>query len=861
MAVGVEEEFHTVDLQRRQLLPQAGSLLKQLPADRFGAELQRSVVETNSRPYVRLIDLAEDLAALRRSVVAAAHPLGLGIVAAGTVPVVDLDALTVTPDPRYENMLDEYQMLAREQLICGAQVHVDVTDRDLAVAVAHRVAPWLPALLALSASSPFWLGTDTGYASYRTLIWRRWPTTGVMGAFESAADYDRTVTDLISSGVISDAGMIYFDARPSSHLPTVELRICDACPRVEDVVLLAGLFRALVMLEMDAATAGKPPMPTRAELVEAATWRAARSGLEGELVDPAGGAPVTARELIERLLTELRPMLETTGDWDLVAELADAALVRGSSAAQQRGASAGEGLRGVVDMLVAQTRANTEWMPGAGPARKAVSAMLSGYDAATDEAVLFDGSARGPYGLIMTALDRIGVDGLRERERLRDNVQRRLGMTCHVDGEEEDRLVPFDIIPRIITAEDWDPLRTGLTQRVRALEAFLHDAYGERAIVRDGVLPAWVIDESPGLRATGRRVARSALRCAVAGIDLVRDGAGRWAVLQDNLRVPSGIGYAIAGRWLGARILPELLLASGTPAPARAVRVLRSALTAASPALALVTADPPDSAFYEHRLLAREMGIPLVRPAELLAAGDGVWIAGPEPTRVGVLYRQIDEDELFDANGADGRPLGPGLLDAIGERAVAVANAPGNGVADGKSLYAYVPQLTEYYLGERALLDNVPTFLCRDAGQRAHVLDRLADLVTEPVDGFGGEGAVIGPEATSAELRRLRDRILDDPARWIAQEIVSPSTHPTVVGERLEPLAVDLRAFVCLAAEPTIIPVALTRVAPPGGAAPVRLAPGGRAPGGLTPDRLAPGRGKVVSCWAGGGFKDTWLMR
>ena len=148
---------------------------------------------------------------------------------------------------------------------------------------------------------------------------------------------------------------------------------------------------------------------------------------------------------------------------------------------------------------------------------------------------------------------------------MRDEVQRRLGMTFHVDGEEDDRLFPFDLVPRVIAAEDWDPLQAGLTQRVRALEAFLHDAYGERAIVRDGALPAWAIDESPGLRASGRRVPRSAVRCAVAGIDLVRDGAGRWAVLQDNLRVPSGIGYAIANRWLGARILPELVLASPRP--------------------------------------------------------------------------------------------------------------------------------------------------------------------------------------------------------------------------------------------------------------------------------------------------------
>ena len=359
VAVGVEEEFHTVDLRTRRLTAQADSLIQQLPASSFGSELQRSVLEANSRPWVRLADLAEDVAALRRTAIAAAEPLGLGIVAAGTVPLANPDVLKITSDPRYENMRGEYRMLVREQLICGAQVHVDVPDRDLAVAVAHRVAPWLPALLALSASSPFWLGTDTGYASYRTLIWRRWPTTGAFGGFESAADYDQTVADLVRSEVISDPGMIYFDVRPSTRLPTVELRICDACPRLEDVVLLAGLFRALVIRESGAATAGRPPMPVGAELLEAVTWRAARSGLEGDLVDPATATPVPARQLIRRLLADLRPALESVGDWELVTELTESALARGSSAARQRAVSASGGLPDVVDSLIAETRIGT----------------------------------------------------------------------------------------------------------------------------------------------------------------------------------------------------------------------------------------------------------------------------------------------------------------------------------------------------------------------------------------------------------------------------------------------------------------------------------------------------------------------
>ncbi len=369
VAAGVEEEFHVVDLATRQLTAQADRLIERLPAGRFSSELQRSVLEANSHPWVSLTDLAGDLAALRQAAVAAARLLGLGIVAAGTVPLADPDTLQITPDSRYEHIQGEYRMLVREQLICGTQVHVDVADRDLAVAVAHRVAPWLPALLALSASSPYWLGTDTGYASYRTLLWRRWPTAGALHEFGSAADYDRTVADLIRSGVITDPGMIYFDVRPSAHLPTLELRLCDSCPRLEDVVLLAGLFRALVIRETAAAIAGRPPAPVRPELLQAATWRAARSGLESNLVDPVTAAPVPARQLIGQLLAGLQPALESAGDWELVTRLTTSALARGSSAARQRAARASGGRRHVVDTLVAETRATPLWLRGTGPAR------------------------------------------------------------------------------------------------------------------------------------------------------------------------------------------------------------------------------------------------------------------------------------------------------------------------------------------------------------------------------------------------------------------------------------------------------------------------------------------------------------
>ncbi len=833
VAIGVEEEFHTVDLETRRLMPRADRLLAQLSAERFKTELQRSVVETNSRPFVRLTDLAEDLAALRRKVASAAEGLGLGIVAAGTVPVADLESLKVTPDPRYENMLDQYQLLAREQLICGTQVHVDVGDRDLAVAVANRMAPWLPALLALSASSPFWLGADTGYASYRTLLWSRWPTTGTIGAFACAADYDQMIADLVRSGVISDPGMIYYDVRPSAHLPTLELRVPDACPRLEDVILLTGLFRALVVDEIDAVNHGRPAPSMRPESVRASVWRAARSGLEGQLIDPVDGDPVAPRRLLHRLLTRLRPRLEATGDWDLVSELTETALTIGTSASRQRRAYARGGLHEVVDMLVAETRANTGRTPGGGPAHRAVTTMLDGYDASGDEAIVFDGGTRGPYDLVLTALDHLGPEGLRVRAERRDEVQRRLGMTFHVDDEEEDRLFPVDLVPRVVSAGDWAFLRAGLLQRVRALEAFLRDAYGERAAVRDGVLPAWTVEESPGLHPAGYRVPPYVVRCAVAGIDLVSDGAGRWSVLEDNLRVPSGIGYAMANRWLAGRVLPELVLASHAPAPARAVSVLRAALSFAGPEVALITVGPPDSAYFEHRLLADEMGVPLVTPADLTASAEGVHTAGGE--RLRVLYRRIDEDELFGAADARGRPLGPGLLDAVEKGTVVLANAPGNGVGDDKALYSFVPDLIGYYLGEKPLLANVPTYLCRDPRGRAEVLGRLDELVTKPVDGYGGQGIVIGPDASPAELAEVRARILAEPHRWIAQETVTLSTHPTLADGRLEARAVDLRAFVCTGAEPVVVPIALTRVAPRGS--------------------------RIVNSSQGGGSKDTWLMQ
>jgi carboxylate-amine ligase len=248
MRIGVEEEFHILEVESGLLMPRADAVLRRLPRRTFTTELHQSTVESNSGVHAGLGGLYADLSRTRRRLDAAASSLGLAVVAAGTAPLAPAASGHPTAGARYLHMVDEYRQVADEQLICGAQIHVDIPDRETAVGVMCAVSPWLPVLLALSASSPFWQGADTGYASWRTLLWQRWPTAGPVGCFPSAAAYDAAVDDLVRTGVISDPGMIYYDIRPSAHLRTLELRICDACPRAETVVLVAGLFRALVAI-------------------------------------------------------------------------------------------------------------------------------------------------------------------------------------------------------------------------------------------------------------------------------------------------------------------------------------------------------------------------------------------------------------------------------------------------------------------------------------------------------------------------------------------------------------------------------------------------------------------------------------
>lgn len=840
--LGAEEEFHVVDLSTRELVARGPHLLHRLPADSFCAELHRSVVESNTPVCAGLSELRAVLVRSRRLLADVAEAEGLGVVAAGTVPLVDPLRLAITANSRYERMLDDYQLLVREQLICGVQVHVQLSNRDVAVAVAQRLSVYLPILLALSVSSPFWMAEDSGYASFRSLVWQRWPTAGLGGDVSSAAEHDALVADLVASGTISDAGMVYFDVRPSARVPTLELRVTDACPDVDNVVLIAGLFRALVRRERDDVLAGVPAIRRPAPLLRAAMWRAARSGLEGDLLDvPRSPRPVPAATAVHALVNELEPYLEGTGDGEEVRSLTERALASGSSAAAQRRAYQRRGrLADVVDLLLERTRSAAAKAPKTAVHLPASRSLIPADDAG-DEVLGSDGPAAAYDGVLAT-LSRLGAGSLRHREIVRDEEQRSHGVTFGVPGEASTRLFPVDLVPRIVSAADWSALEAGVVQRARALDAFLNDVYGERAVVADGVVPSWVIEGAPGLRTTGALTHRQATHAHVCGMDLVRDRSGQWFVLEDNVRVPSGLGYAVQNRRITRTVMPDLPLPDGLLDVEAAPGMLRDALVAAappaagdSPGVVLLSEGPTGPAWFEHKMLGEEMGVPVAATTDLLVQDDQVFLIRQGAwLRVDVVYLRIDEDALLHASAADGRPLGARLLRAVDTGRVALANAPGNGVADDKAVYSYVPKLVEYYLGERPLLATVPTYLGAIPEHRELVLRRLDELVCKPVDGYGGEGVLIGPTASPEELAAARRQILAAPHRWIAQEMVDLSTHACFDGERLVPRHVDLRAFVFLSDRPRVAPAALTRVAPPGS--------------------------MVVNSSRGGGSKDTWLL-
>lgn len=357
--IGVEEEYQIIDARTRELRPRAYHILPEAQAavgDRVTPELYLSQIEIGTPVCRTLADVRAELVRLRREVIAAAEKDGNRIAAAGTHPFSHWESQQITPKGRYIGITQDYQQLAREQLIFGCHVHVGINDREAAIQVMNRARPWLAVMLALTANSPFWLGVDTGYASFRTEIWRRWPTAGTPHVFASRAEYDALVEALVQTESITDATKIYWDARLSARFETIEFRVTDVCMMVDEAVMAAGLARALARTCYTAAMRDEPFVDVRPELLRAAKWRAARYGLDADLIDVLARRAVPAREMIEKFLVFLRPLLEENGEWAEISSLVRDVIRRGTGATRQREAYTRAGrFEDVVDMIVAET--------------------------------------------------------------------------------------------------------------------------------------------------------------------------------------------------------------------------------------------------------------------------------------------------------------------------------------------------------------------------------------------------------------------------------------------------------------------------------------------------------------------------
>jgi uncharacterized circularly permuted ATP-grasp superfamily protein len=458
---------------------------------------------------------------------------------------------------------------------------------------------------------------------------------------------------------------------------------------------------------------------------------------------------------------------------------------------------------------------------------------------AADEAVEQGGRLRGGYTALGPVLGRLGASGLTSAATAIAEERGRRGLA--VSGWEDGRLrpqpFPQDPWPRIVPTAEWNRIAAGVEQRHRALTAFLADAYraaGRRRsdpdrdpdVVRAGVLPAWAVAHSPGRTPEAVGMAWPGQpRAALAAADVVRTADGRWVVVRDSLRVPDGLGFALAARDVVRAAVPALCPApdAGVPDPAAAIALLRAGLESAappqctgSPTLAVLTEGENDGAFAEHGLLAAALGVPLVRPADLWPRVDGgieVNVGGSR-VAIDVLYRRFDDAALGAYRTPIGQSLDSVLTEAVRAGRLGLANVPGNAVADDVATCAFVPELIRFYLGEEPLLDSLRTWVLADADQWAQVRDRLHELVIEPTEGYGGRGSVVGPESSAAELAELYAEVSAAPYRFVARELIEASTVPTVAADGLQPRRVDLRVFSAAGPQPRVLPAPLTRVAP-----------------------------------------------
>lgn len=482
------------------------------------------------------------------------------------------------------------------------------------------------------------------------------------------------------------------------------------------------------------------------------------------------------------------------------------------------------------------------------PAALAPAGVFAGYQPgryhrAYDEMFDSAGRPRAPYRGIFNALAAIDAQDLAARAEALARAFVDQGITFSLSGQE--RPFPLDLVPRVIAATEWTKLERGIKQRVRALEAFLADVYGDQTILRDGVIPKRLVTSCAHFhREAAGLVPPNGVRIHVAGIDLVRDEHGDFRVLEDNLRSPSGVSYVMENRRTMARVFPDLFASHRVRAvgdyPAHLLRALRAAAAPneADPTVVVLTPGVYNSAYFEHSLLARQMGVELVEGRDLFCRDNVVYMRTTAGERqVDVIYRRIDDTFLDPMQFRPDSMLGvAGILNAARAGTVVLANAVGNGVGDDKLIYTYVPAFIEYYLGEKPILPNVDSYRCWEPAERDEVLDRVAELVIKPVEGSGGYGIVIGPAAGPRELEATRRKVRANPRGWIAQPVVQLSTVPSKIDDRLAPRHVDLRPFAVNDGDDIwVLPGGLTRVA-------------------------LPANSLVVNSSQGGGSKDTWVL-
>ena len=456
------------------------------------------------------------------------------------------------------------------------------------------------------------------------------------------------------------------------------------------------------------------------------------------------------------------------------------------------------------------------------------------------------GAPRAHYAGLAQTLRSIDWSDFQHRVELVNSVllQRGVTFTVYADARGTERILPFDLIPRIVPADEWSLIRRGIAQRVRALNAFLADVYHEQRILKEGVIPWELVFSSRfyNREMIGVRLYKD-IYIHVSGIDLIRGRDGTYYVLEDNLRTPSGISYVLENRDILKRSFPQLF-AHYQPRPVDDYPLrLRSALLASAPpgltdpTIVVLTPGIYNSAYFEHALLARRMGAELVEGPDLLVRDNVVYMKTTKGLqRVDVIYRRVDDDFLDPLYFKSDSSLGvAGLMDAYRAGNVSIANAVGTGVADDKAVYPHVPAMIRFYLGEEPVLPNVPTFDCNDPAQMQHVLGRLDELVVKNTNQSGGYGMLMGPFATAEEREKFAEAIRANPREFIAQPIVPLSCHPTIIGDSMAPRHIDLRPFVLYGDEIDVPPAALTRVA-------------------LSDGSL------VVNSSQGGGSKDTWVL-